>query len=152
MPGFDRRDFEHSAISLLATTFVVAGGIVLCAFMSVAFGREPIRPLLMSAAVFGATAWLLYLLRERPRRAEERRRGLLGVFRRHKVATIRYRPRKKAPHVRHVKFGTNQPPTPEELRDLADGLRTWVPSKAPDRSEPSDEPGGADRSDSWEAP
>ncbi|NOX54858.1 MAG: hypothetical protein GXP27_10555 [Planctomycetes bacterium] len=147
MPGFDRRDFEHSAISLLATTFVVAGGIVLCAFMSVAFGREPIRPLLMSAAIFGATAWLLYLLRDRPRRAEERRRGLLGFFRRRKTATIRYRPGKKTSNVRYVRFGTNQPPTPEKLRDLADGLRTWVPSKAPDRSEPSNKSDGSDGAD-----
>ena len=132
--------------------FVVAGGIVLCAFMSVAFGREPIRPLLMSAAVFGATAWLLYLLRDRPRRPEERGRGLLGFFRRRKTATIRYRPGKKTAPVRYVRFGTNQPPTPEKLRDLADGLRTWVPSQAPDRSAPPDKSDRTDRSDSSPGP
>ncbi len=136
MPGRDFRNLEDRAISVLATTFVLAAGVVVSLFMCVLFAEDPKEPALFAAAVFGTTAWLLYCLRDRPecsgsRQASSLVRRLLG--RRNKPTTIRYRPRIKRADVRCVRYGTNQPPSVETIRDLTDGMRTWVPSRVPPR-------------------
>jgi hypothetical protein len=55
---------------------------------------------------------------------------LLGIFgtRRHELS-VDYVPRRK--ETQSLQFGTNRPPTVEDIREACDGPNNWVPSRLP---------------------
>jgi hypothetical protein len=53
------------------------------------------------------------------------------VFSREARPQYDYTPKPRS--ARHREFGTNHPPTVDEIREMKDGLRNWVPSNTPNR-------------------
>lgn len=96
----------------------------LAASSMLAFRQTPEVSIYVLAAG-GGVALLTLLLRMRPELPSE----CLWLFSRERqTAGADYVPRiiKSAP----TSFGTNRPPTVEEIRELKDSPRTWVPSQS----------------------
>lgn len=70
---------------------------------------------------------MVWLLRDRPQGSL--RENLKWLSKRPVEAPLDYQPEVKRPE--RVRYGTNRPPTAEELRDLKEGDRNWVPSNTP---------------------
>ncbi len=127
-----QHDLGDKATALLATTFVVFGGAAVCALIATAFSSRPSERALTLGAVFAAMLLLLWVLRERPRNELKETRYFWLLRRRPKrqktVVEIRFqRPRKP------TQYGTNRPPTAEQIRELRENVNTWVPASAPPR-------------------
>lgn len=108
---------------LMATAAILLMGTAFCVALIFAFGEA--KPVPVAIAVGSAVGFgiLLWLLRDRPT-AEKRgwfawikRRGAQDEQDFFRVAMIR----------RQQKFGDNRPPTLDELREIKDPTRTWVP-------------------------
>jgi hypothetical protein len=110
---------------LIATAFVLLGGLAACIGITFAFGQARPVPIAIACGSMIGLAAVLWLLREKP---EAQRRHWFGwVFDRHaRPARTTYN-LKAAPHA--CEYGTNRPPTAEEVRELKSDLKTWVPSQ-----------------------
>lgn len=121
---------------LLATAVILLLGTSFCIAIVLSFGEARPVPIAVASASALAFALLLWSWRDRPQ-AEQR-----GLF-----AWMRNRRRAAEPGTyrlgvirRKQEFGQRQPPTLEELRELKDPTRTWVPSRSVDHhSDPSAE-------------
>lgn len=119
---------QRAAGSLLASIFVLMGGFLSCAAVIFAFSREPRGPLFILGGSFAGVSLLLWLLRDRP--AAGQRQRFAWVFSRGaRPKSLDYQPKliRSTPH----SYGTNHPPTVEEVRDLKGTPRNWVPSNLP---------------------
>jgi hypothetical protein len=119
-------DAGRNATALMATCYVFACGLCVCAFISLAFSQNPGQPILLASGITAAMFSLLWLLRDR-----RENRWLEGgsawlLRRRPDEETLQYNPRLLRKTVRE--FGTNQPPTAAEIHELAQNTNTWVPS------------------------
>ena len=113
------------AAPLLATCFVILGGALACTGMTLAFSADPTIPLMVIGGVTAGLGLLAILFRERP--AVRSRSVMSWVFSRNaRPAQVNYRPAIRKP--RWQQFGTNAPPSLDEIRDLKDSERNWVPS------------------------
>lgn len=124
----------RTAASLLATCYVFACGVLVCAFISFAFSHDPRRPLLWGGAISLCGFLLLSLLfRRRENRWLEG--GYYWLLGRRPDESPEYTPRLIKPKIE--RFGTNAPPTVEQLRETAEqhSLNTWVPAKTARRRE-----------------
>ena len=118
----------RDAVAILATCFVMMLGLVICGFIILAFNKDPTQPLIACAVLFSSSGLLLWLLREKPKnRVLEEECFWFSRKRKCQHEPV-YNPvrRKNTPP---EQLGTNKPPSVESIRDLADGLNTWVPSK-----------------------
>lgn len=130
------RNYGQDATALLATTVVVLLGIGVCIFIVAFLADDPKMPM----AICGGMAVLVILLARLlgPRRPRPLRdsHGMLLPTESDKWEDVdfdRVKPRLK----RSVKtFGTNAPPTPEQVRELADGPNNWVPQGAAYKAKP----------------
>ena len=128
MIGRDK-DSGRTATSLLATCYVFASGALVCSFIALAFSNDPAVPLLIVGGSFLLVFILLSLLRDK-RGNSWLEGGYYWLLRRRPdECDIHYTPRviKDQPQ----QYGTNEPPTAEEIRELSGGLNTWVPSNEP---------------------
>lgn len=120
---------------LLATAIILLIGTAFCIAILLAFGEGkplPIAVAIGSALLFGM---LLWSWRDRP---QAEKRGLIAwmLQRNQQPELASYR----LGVIRHKQeYGRNQPPTVEQLRDLKDPTRTWVPHQG---SRPDEETGG----------
>ncbi len=110
----------------LAAAFVVIStglfGLAACTLLFV--NDEPLGPLLLLGGYFASALFFLWLLSGRGELPSVRH----FIFRgRANNAVVKYEP--KLVRQRPASYGTNHPPSAEEIRDLSDGLRNWVPSK-----------------------
>lgn len=113
-------------MTLLATSFVVIGGAVTCAFIGTLSGESPLRLATMTGTCFGGIAFFLWLLREKqPGNAAADRWSWLARDDRQRVE---YRAAPRVPRHERPK-APNSPPTADSVRALTGGLDTWVPSK-----------------------
>ncbi len=122
------RDAGRTATALMATTFVFAGGLIACLCVSVAFADDYLVPVLTCLGTLGTAMMLLWMLRLE--RAQSRTdRSFLEIFRRPKEddELLRYQPLRMKRHQPQI-YGSNEPPSAESVRELADNARTWVPS------------------------
>ena len=122
------RDAGRKATALMATTFVFAGGLVACLCVAVAFSNDFWVPVLTCLGTLGTAMMLLWLMRID--RAQSRiDRSFLELFRRPKEddELLRYEPMKLKRHQPKI-YGSNEPPSVESVRDLADNPRNWIPS------------------------
>lgn len=110
--------------STVVLTIAIFGGIVVG---SVAFPRDSGTVWLVAIAGSLFTLLIVWLLRDRP--AGSLRESFAWLSRKPAEAPVDYEP--KAKRAERVRYGTNRPPTAEELRDLKDGDRNWVPSNTP---------------------
>ncbi len=123
------KDSGRAATSWLATCYVFASGALFCSFISLAFSNEPVKPMLIVGGSFLLVFLLLGLLRDKPTNSWLVDGYYWLLRRRPDEDAVSYTPRviKHRPR----EYGTNEPPTIEEIRDLADGPNNWVPSNRP---------------------
>ncbi|HVW02864.1 MAG TPA: hypothetical protein VHB77_21070 [Planctomycetaceae bacterium] len=121
-------------MAVLATTWVVLGGLAACAGMIFAFNPNPDTPLLWLVVGTGlGIGFLAWLLRERP--AYDHRRGWFWFLKR-RPKKIPYQLKRRENTPPPSDEPPPQPPTVERLRELADLGNTWVPSTlAPPKDE-----------------
>jgi hypothetical protein len=127
MGGYRFRSSRNSGgvfASTVVLTIAIFGGIVVG---SVAFPRNTGIVWLVAIAGFIFTLMMVWLLRDRP--TGSLRESFAWLSRKPAEAPLDYEPKAKRPE--RVRYGTNRPPTAEELRDMKDGDRNWVPSNTP---------------------
>lgn len=125
-----RNDLGDKAVQVLATTFVLLGGVTASIFLIVVNSSTPMQTLLAFAAGCLGAAILLFILRDPDPSLPKRR--WFGRFRRKKTTVIHY----------ELRLRTNalsqdpppSPPTAERIRELAEeSQNTWVPSQGTQR-------------------
>jgi hypothetical protein len=116
---------DRRAAPLIATAFVLLGGAAACLGIIFAFGEAKPVPIAIACGSIVGLAVVLWLLRDKPE-AKQRHWFSWVLARNARPARSSYRP-KAAPQAQQ--FGTNRPPTVEEVRELKSDLRTWVPSQ-----------------------
>ena len=120
-------ELGKQAAAWLATCFTLAGGTLACLTLAILFLEEPLLPLVRIVGISAVLSLVFWLLRTRH---ENRSRvGLIAWLIRaqdsaNHVVAMRV---SKKPTAVPVHYGTNTPPSAEELRELADDTRTWVP-------------------------
>ena len=124
------RNYGQDATALLATTVVVLLGLGVCTFIVAFLADAPKFPMLVCGGMAVTVVLLAKLLGPRRRSPLRDSHGAIISTNDERWEDIdfdRVKPRRK----RSTKsFGTNEPPTPEQLRDLADGPHNWVPQGA----------------------
>lgn len=107
--------------STVVLTMAVFGGIMVG---SVAYPSDPWT--VWGIGIGGAVLILVlvWLLRDRPENTLRESFGWLS--RREPEPKVDYEP--KVIRAERVRYGTKRPPTAEEVRDLKDGDRNWVPA------------------------
>ena len=131
MTGTSRDRSRHMLGPLLASIMVLFYGGMGIALVIAAAGGDPVIGLGIFVALSGVFLGIAFLLRSLPK-------GSFTSFdwlrRRPQVAASDYtpQPREKA---QRKNFGTNRPPSVDDVRDAKDGLNNWVPSNSP-RSRP----------------
>lgn len=125
MPGDFRPSSNRLSGSILAATLVFLVGGLGVAFIVAAGGGDPVGALVF----LGGLGVLLFLFAWFLRRA-----GRISpleyyswMFSKVDRSDAGYSPRRKVGGP--VSFGTNRPPSVEEVRELKESPRTWVPSK-----------------------
>jgi len=119
-----RRNSGGIFASTVVLTIFVFGGIVVG---SVAFPRDPGAVWICAGAGFLFILLLVWLLRDKPQGTMRESFGWLS--RRKAEPMVDYQP--KLQRADRPRYGTNHPPTADEIRDLKDGDRNWVPSNTP---------------------
>ncbi len=117
----------RDAVALLATSFVLMLGLVICAFIILAFNTDPTQPLITCAVLFLSSGLLLWLLREKPKNQGLEKKYFWFSRRKRQQEPV-YNPVRRK-NTSQEQLGTKQPPSAASIRELADGLNTWVPSK-----------------------
>ena len=122
---------------LMATAVILLLGTAFCVAIILAFGEA--RPVPIGIAIGSAVGFavLMWSLRDKPE--ARKRRWFAWLTRRpgdderkfYRVAALQ----------RRLEYGKNKPPTLEQLRELKDPTRTWVPAK--DRREDGRQEGPA---------
>jgi len=126
MPIQHDRDSGRVATALLATSFVLTGGMFVITVIVFAFAEDPKQPLLLSAGYISAFVLLLWLFRSGPQN-ESRVKNLVWMKRTvSDEDAVRYEPMRR--RTRRRKQVPNKPPTVESVRALRDGLHNWIPS------------------------
>jgi hypothetical protein len=131
MSGNSGKDNGSAAVAWLATGAVCFLGIVFIGFIILVFANEPTKPVLIVSGLFLGLAILLFLLRDKPKDiVQDEEEKWFGIFRKPKAITRYKVTRHRKPKI--VKFGTNEPPTAErirEIKEVTDGMKNWTPPK-----------------------
>lgn len=109
------------AAAYLMFTVALVGAAL---FSGLAYARHPEVPVLV-LAIGGAAAMLSLVLRVRPDLPSQ---SLWLFSRGRQLSKPGYVPR--IIKTRPCQFGTNRPPTVDEIRELKDNPRNWVPSRS----------------------
>ena len=122
--------------SFLAAYFVFSVGMVLCTtFVLLSYPGSPE----IAGCVLGILA-ALGLISLLLRRAELPSTTLMGIFgSRRRELYEDYIPQRRRP--KSLGFGTNHPPTVEDIREAADGPNNWVPTGPSSGRRPVRKPG-----------
>lgn len=113
---------------MLATSVVFGAGFLLCAFIALAFNSDPTKPLLLVSGAFGAVLLFLWLLRPKSQNRFLEGGGFWLWGGRKEDNALNYTPRLIKPRPEDG-YGTNKPPTLEELREMREtSANAWVPS------------------------
>ncbi len=126
LPGNLQPGPNRNFAPLLATFCVLVGGVIACAAIVLAAGEFHPRPILIAAGSMVGLIILIWLLRDRP---EARKRDWYAWVKHRNARPARsvYEIRKtRAP----VEYGTNAPPTLDDLREARENIKTWVPSNS----------------------
>lgn len=131
-----RNELAERAVTILATTFVVMGGVAASIFLIVVNSTTPTQTLIYFALGCVAVGILLWLLREPDPLSP--RASIFAWLSRPKPTTYHYKLK-----VRKSRGSGNQKPqqpmTAEQVREIKqEALGTWVPSKTP-KKEPRTE-------------
>ena len=110
--------------STVVLTIFVFGMIVVG---SVAFPRDPGTVWLAAGGGFVIILLLVWVLRDKPQGTQ--REMFSWLSRRKAEQPLDYEPKLRREN--RPRYGTNRPPTVDEIRDLKEGDRNWVPSNTP---------------------
>ncbi len=114
---------DRGSGSYLAAYFVLTVGMVVCStFVLLSYPGSPevAWSVLGILAALGLVSLIL-------RRTELPSATLMGIFgSRRRELSDDYVPERRRP--KSLKFGTNAPPSVEDVREAADGPKNWVPS------------------------
>ena len=132
-----RNELAERAVVILATAFVVMGGLIASLFLIVVNSTTPTQTVIYFSAGCLAVGILLWMLRERDPLTP--RASVFTWFSRPKATTFQYKLK-----VRKSRSSQNQepqqPPTAAQVREMKqEALGTWVPSKSP-KKKPLPEP------------
>ena len=131
-----RNELAERAVVILATSFVVMGGLGASTFLIVSSSSDPTRTLIYLAIGCVVVGILLWLLREPDPLAP--RASIFAWFRLRKATTHHYK--LKVRKSRGSSEKPQQPPTAERIRQISqESSGTWVPSKLPKKKRESDE-------------
>lgn len=127
MSGKPQRYGGRRAVALLASCFVCLGGAFACTVIGLGAG-QPVEAALLGGAGGLTTFVLIVWFLQAPTTYSVTTAAWSWLARRHR-RRVEYhlRPRQNLPPVR-----APAPPTVEHVRELSQGLHTWVPSN--DRS------------------
>lgn len=115
---------DRNFAPLLATFLVLVGGVTVCLGIMFAAGEASPMPAAVAVGFGVAMGMLLWSLREKP--VVQRRSWFAWVSHgRGRKQRTTYELRILHPR---VQYGQNRPPTLEELREMQDATRTWVPA------------------------
>jgi hypothetical protein len=122
------RDHGRYAAGLFASTVVMTGGLGVCLSIAFLFASDTWIPW---AAIGSGVAFLclmIWLLTESPlRRAKD---SNLYTAQKQQAAEYveSFRPRRRR-RQGHVEFGTNKPPSADDLRQIKEDSNVWYPSE-----------------------
>jgi hypothetical protein len=121
------QDYGRYAAGLFASTIVVTVGAGLCVFISMAFAPDLTQPLIIVGGGVIGLALMMWLLTARPVRKAGNSNLLLAQRAKTGMYLESFRPRVRRPE--NHRYGTNQPPTAETLRQIKEDTNTWYPSE-----------------------
>ena len=110
-----------------ATIIIMLGGFCILMVGTLTTSGNSEVPAIIAVSFVLGSLFILWLLRDRPRSTMRERFSWIGS-KRHREAIPEYQP--KIVRERPVRYGTKQPPTLDEVRDLKDSPTNWVPSNA----------------------
>lgn len=129
-------DAGRHATAWLAVAFTLTTGAGVCAFIILAFSDSPRQAFLVLGAMLTGIFLLLWGMSHS--RDRQDRRDLLAFFRKSQPSTDPadlYRPRKRKR--KGTPLGSNEPPTLESVRKIAETNARWVPhGSTPRRDRP----------------
>ncbi len=131
-----KNDLGRTAAALLASSFVMVGGFIACGAMIFVFIDNPDIEFTILFGVMLVLAAILWLLREKPTDAVRARNFFWFSRKQSDMYAATYSPRRRR-RPEYQPPGNNSPPTAESIRELRDGLNTWVPKGRPGQSPPS---------------
>ena len=122
-----KRDGGARAASVLASSIVIAFGLVACAFMAAVMGRGTETPMMIlggGGAALVLFQWLMFRSKDRDENFIERWYWARLLKKRQKP-DIEYQVKVIKPKAVEE---SNGPPTVERIRELKENSHTWVPS------------------------
>jgi hypothetical protein len=132
-----KNELGERAVMVLATAFVVMGGIGASIFLIVSNSSDPIPTLIYFAIGCAATGLILWILRDPDPLAP--RASIFAWLQRPKITTYHYKVKFRKPAAADSEE-RQQPPTAASVRQISqESLGTWVPSKLSDRKRPRKE-------------
>ena len=105
----------------------ILGGLCAMVVGGLAYPRDTRIPVLIAVGMLFAAFLFVWLTQTGPRSTMRERFSWIGS-KRHREGIGKYEP--QLMRQRPVRYGTNRPPTIDEIRDLKDGPTNWVPSNA----------------------
>jgi len=121
------RDHGRFAAGLFAATVVMTGGLGVCLMITFLFASDTWIPWAAIGCGFVFVCLTLWLLTDSPqRRAKDTN---LYTVRKEQVDEYveSFRPRRRRRRG-HVEFGSNKPPSADDLRQIKEDSNVWFPS------------------------
>jgi hypothetical protein len=121
------QDYGRYAAGLFAATVVVTIGAGLCLFMSLAFAPDMVQPLAIIAGGVLGLILMIWLLTARPVRRASNANLLLAQRAKTDGYVESFRPKLRRPEQRG--YGTNRPPSADDLKQIKEDTNAWFPSE-----------------------
>jgi hypothetical protein len=122
-------DYGRYAAGLFASTVVVTIGAGLCLFMSLAFAPDMFQPLAIIAGGVLGLILMIWLLTATARPVRRAGNSNLLLAQRAKTDGYLESFRRRVRRPEQQRFGTNQPPTADSLKQIKEDSNTWFPSE-----------------------
>ena len=137
MPLNQKNDLGRLAASMLASTVVVIGGMLICGFIIILFSDDPNNDLLWLLGSVAGIILLLWLVRDKPPH-QARTRNFFWLSRQKPEPFMpNYVPRKRR-NSEKIALGSNEPPSAENIRSLKEGANSWVPKSHQNQERPGE--------------
>lgn len=119
-------DIGKKAVAWLAVAFTLTTGTGVCSFIILAFAEDPKRAFAVLGGILAGILFLLWLI-SIPREKHVGRSRLLFWLKAQEAPDPAelYQPRRR--RRKGAPLGSNQPPTLESIREIAQNHARWVP-------------------------
>ena len=129
-------DAGRQAVAWLAVAFALTTGTAVCAFIILAFAEHPREPFLVLGGIVAGIILFLWGLSSPKEKNLSHNRLFFWLKAKENIdPAAAYQPKRR--RRRGEKLGSNQPPTLESVREIAETHARWVPhGPAPRRDRP----------------